>query len=171
VAYKAGDKAPSICEFVQAMCRRTDGHELEILIEPGRSIVAEAGVLLTRVLYRKSNGDREFVIVDAAMNDLIRPALYQSHHEIIPLRKSEAGDITADVVGPVCESGDFLARGRVMPNVLPGDLLAVCTAGAYGFVASSNYNSRPRPPEILVEGGGYRVIRKREQYDDLTRGE
>jgi diaminopimelate decarboxylase len=171
VAYKAGDKAPSICEFVQAMCRRTDGHELEILIEPGRSIVAEAGVLLTRVLYRKSNGDREFVIVDAAMNDLIRPALYQSHHEIIPLRKSEAGDITADVVGPVCESGDFLARGRVMPNVLPGDLLAVCTAGAYGFVASSNYNSRPRPPEVLVEGGGYRVIRKREQYDDLTRGE
>jgi diaminopimelate decarboxylase len=171
VAYKAGDKAPSICEFVQAMCRRTAGHELEILIEPGRSIVAEAGVLLTRVLYRKSNGDREFVIVDAAMNDLIRPALYQSHHEIIPLRKSEAGAITADVVGPVCESGDFLARGRVMPNVLPGDLLAVCTAGAYGFVASSNYNSRPRPPEILVEGGGYRVIRKREQYDDLTRGE
>ena len=171
VAYKPGDKAPSICEFVQAMCRRTAGHELEILIEPGRSIVAEAGVLLTRVLYRKSNGDREFVIVDAGMNDLIRPALYQSHHEIVPLRRSEAGSITADVVGPVCESGDFLARARVMPNVLPGDLLAVCTAGAYGFVASSNYNSRPRPPEILVEGDGYRVIRKREQYDDLTRGE
>jgi diaminopimelate decarboxylase len=171
VAYKSGDKTPSICEFIQAMCRRTAGHELEILIEPGRSIVAEAGVLLTRVLYRKSNGDREFVIVDAAMNDLIRPALYQSHHEIIPLRKREGGKITADVVGPVCESGDFLARGREMPNVLPGDLLAVCTAGAYGFVASSNYNSRPRPPEILVEGDGYRVVRKREQYDDLTRGE
>jgi diaminopimelate decarboxylase len=171
VAYKPGDKSPSICEFIQAMCRRTDGHDLELLIEPGRSIVAEAGVLLTRVLYRKSNGDRQFIIVDAAMNDLIRPALYQSHHEIIPLRKNQGNTIVADVVGPVCESGDFLARAREMPNVLPGDLLAVCTAGAYGFVASSNYNSRPRPPEILVEGDRYRVIRKREQYDDLIRGE
>ena len=171
VAYKPGDQAPSICEFIQAMCRRTAGHGLEILIEPGRSIVAEAGVLLTRVLYRKSNGDRQFIIVDAAMNDLIRPALYQSHHEIVPLRKNPGPTIVADVVGPVCESGDFLARGREMPNVLPGDLLAVCTVGAYGFVASSNYNSRPRPPEILVEGEGYRVIRKRENYDDLVRGE
>jgi diaminopimelate decarboxylase len=128
-------------------------------------------VLLTRVLYRKSNGDRHFVIVDAAMNDLIRPALYQSHHEIVPLRKNQGGTIIADVVGPVCESGDFLAREREMPNVLPGDLLAVCTAGAYGFVAASNYNARPRPPEILVEGDRYRVIRKRETYDDLVRGE
>jgi len=176
VAYKPGDQAPSICEYIQAMCQRTAGHGLEILIEPGRSIVAEAGVLLTRVLYRKSNGDRQFIIVDAAMNDLIRPALYQSHHEIIPLRRNQAstpqgGAIVADVVGPVCESGDFLARAREMPNVLPGDLLAVCTAGAYGFVAASNYNSRPRPPEILVEGDRYRVIRKREQYGDLVRGE
>jgi diaminopimelate decarboxylase len=105
------------------------------------------------------------------MNDLIRPALYQSHHEIVPLRKTQGDSIIADVVGPVCESGDFLARARAMPNVLPGDLLAVCTAGAYGFVAASNYNSRPRPPEILVEGDQYRVIRKREQYDDLVRGE
>jgi diaminopimelate decarboxylase len=171
VAYKPGDKALSICEYIQAMCGRTSGHGLEILIEPGRSMVAEAGVLLTRVLYRKSNGDREFIIVDAAMNDLIRPALYQSHHEIVPLRKNDGPGIVADVVGPVCESGDFLARARQMPNVLPGDLLAVCTAGAYGFVASSNYNARPRPPEILVEGSGYRVIRKRESYDDLVRGE
>ena len=164
-------QAPSICEFIQTMCARTAGHGLEILIEPGRSIVAEAGVLLTRVLYRKTNGDKEFVIVDAAMNDLIRPALYQSHHEIVPLRESGAGTITADVVGPVCETGDFLARDREMANVLPGDLLAVCTAGAYGFVAASNYNARPRPPEILVEGDRYRVIRKRETYEDLIRGE
>jgi diaminopimelate decarboxylase len=171
VAYKPGDKAPSICEFVQAMCQRTAGHGLEILIEPGRSIVAEAGVLLTRVLYRKSNGQRQFVIVDAAMNDLIRPALYQSHHEIVPLRQNQAGTIIADVVGPVCESGDFLARAREMPNVLPGDLLAVLTAGAYGFVTASNYNARLRPPEILVEGDRYRVIRQREKYDDLVRGE
>jgi diaminopimelate decarboxylase len=153
------------------MCARTAGHGLEILIEPGRSIVAEAGLLLTRVLYRKTNGDREFVIVDAAMNDLIRPALYQSYHQIVPLRENQAGTITADVVGPVCESGDFLARDREMPNVMPGDLLAVCTAGAYGFVAASNYNARPRPPEILVEDDGFRVIRKREKYDDLIRGE
>jgi diaminopimelate decarboxylase len=171
VAYKPGDKALSIAEFIGAMRQKTAGHGLEILIEPGRSIVAEAGVLLTRVLYRKTNGEREFVIVDAAMNDLIRPALYHSHHEIIPLRENQAGTITADVVGPVCESGDFLARGREMANVMPGDLLAVCTAGAYGFVAASNYNARPRPPEILVEGDGYRVIRKRETYDDLIRGE
>lgn len=171
VAYKPGDKAMSICDYIQALCEHTAGRGLEILIEPGRSMVAEAGLLLTRVLYRKSNGDREFIIVDAAMNDLIRPALYQSHHEIVPLRKSDGPGIIADVVGPVCESGDFLARARAMPNVLPGDLLAVCTAGAYGFVASSNYNARLRPPEILVEGGGYRVIRKRETYDDLVRGE
>jgi len=171
VAYQSGDRTPSICDFIQAMCGRAAGHGLEILIEPGRSIVAEAGLLLTRVLYRKSNGDKQFVIVDAAMNDLIRPALYQSHHEIVPLRKNQGDTIIADVVGPVCESGDFLARARGMPNVLPGDLLAVCTAGAYGFVAASNYNSRLRPPEILVEGDRYRVIRQREKYDDLIRGE
>ena len=171
VAYKPSEKAPAICEFIRAMCQRTAGHGLEILVEPGRSIVAEAGLLLTRVLYRKANGAREFVIVDAAMNDLIRPALYQSHHEIVALRKHQGSTITADVVGPVCESGDFLARARELPNVLPGDLLAVCTAGAYGFVAASNYNARPRPPEILVAGDHYRVIRARENYEDLVRGE
>ncbi|HEX4595282.1 MAG TPA: diaminopimelate decarboxylase [Bryobacteraceae bacterium] len=171
VPYKPGEQAPDIREYVHAMCERVKGHNLEILIEPGRSIVAEAGVLLTRVLYRKINGDREFVIVDAAMNDLIRPALYHSHHEIIPLRQNQAGTITADVVGPVCESGDFLARGREIANVMPGDLLAVCTVGAYGFVAASNYNARPRVPEILVEGGKYRVVRKRETNEDLIRGE
>jgi diaminopimelate decarboxylase len=171
VPYKTGDKSPSICEYIQAMRSKVSGHNLEILIEPGRSIVAESGLLLTRVLYRKTNGDKEFVIVDAGMNDLIRPALYHAHHEIIPLRESHSGTITADVVGPVCETGDFLARGREMANVMPGDLLAVCTAGAYGFVAASNYNSRPRPPEILIEGATYRVIRKRETYDDLIRGE
>ncbi len=171
VPYKPGEVAPDVRDYVRAMCERVKGHELEILIEPGRSIVAEAGVLLTRVLYRKINGDRQFVIVDAGMNDLIRPALYHSHHEIIPLRQNQAGTIIADVVGPVCESGDFLARGREIANVMPGDVLAVCTAGAYGFVAASNYNARPRAPEILVEGGKYRVIRKRESLEDLIRGE
>jgi diaminopimelate decarboxylase len=140
-------------------------------VEPGRSIVGPAGVLLTRVLYRKKNGAKEFIVVDAAMNDLIRPALYRAHHEIIPLRTNPLPPVIADVVGPVCETGDFLAREREMDNVMPGDFLAVCTAGAYGFVQSSNYNSRLRPPEVLVEGGAYRVIRKRENYDDLVRGE
>jgi diaminopimelate decarboxylase len=171
VPYKPADKAPGIREYIQAMCRSVCNHGLEILIEPGRSIVAEAGVMLTRVLYRKSNGAKQFVIVDAGMNDLIRPALYQSHHQIIPLRENTTGTMIADVVGPVCETGDFLARNREIAQSLPGDYLAVCTAGAYGFVASSNYNARPRPPEILVEGGRYRVIRKRETYEDLIRGE
>jgi len=171
VPYKPGEAAPDIRDYVRAMCERVAGHNLEILIEPGRSIVAEAGVLLTRVLYRKTNGDRQFVIVDAAMNDLIRPALYHSYHEIIPLRENKGGMITADVVGPVCETGDFLARGREIANVMPGDLLAVCTTGAYGFVAASNYNARPRAPEVLVEGGKYRVVRKRESLEDLIRGE
>src|ERR1035438_8328960 len=121
---------------------------LHVMVEPGRSIVGPAGVLLTRVLYRKQNGDKEFVIVDAAMNDLIRPSLYRAHHEIIPLRKNSLPPLTADVVGPVCETGDFLARDRRMANAMPGDFLAVCTAGAYGFVQSSNYNSRPRAPEV-----------------------
>jgi diaminopimelate decarboxylase len=141
------------------------------MVEPGRSIVGAAGVLLTRVLYRKKNGPKEFVVVDAAMNDLIRPSLYRAHHEIIPLRKNPLPAITADVVGPVCESGDFLARDRTMANVMPGDYLAVCAAGAYGFVLSSNYNSRPRSPEVLVDGERYQVIRKRETYEDLVRGE
>ena len=130
-----------------------------------------AGVLLTRVLYRKKSGPKEFVVVDAAMNDLIRPSLYRAHHEIIPVRSRNLPEITADVVGPVCETGDFLARDRRMANVMSGDYLAVCTAGAYGFVLSSNYNSRPRAPEVLVEGGAGRVIRRREAFEDLVRGE
>jgi diaminopimelate decarboxylase len=141
------------------------------MIEPGRSIVAAAGVLLTRVLYRKRNGEKEFLIVDAAMNDLIRPSLYRAHHEIVPLRKNALPPVTVDVVGPVCETGDFLARDRVMANAMPGDFLAVRTAGAYGFVLSSNYNSRPRAPEVLVDGATWRIIRQRENYQDLVRGE
>ena len=171
VAYKPADAAPSIAGFIAAMGEKIQGKSLTVMIEPGRSIVGEAGVLLTRVLYRKANGAKQFVIVDAGMNDLIRPALYQSHHEIVPLRRSGAGTIVADVVGPVCESGDFLARDREIANVLPGDLLAVCTVGAYGFVAASNYNTRPRAAEVLVEDGSWRVVRKRETLEDLIRGE
>jgi diaminopimelate decarboxylase len=153
------------------MCARVAGHGFHVTIEPGRSIVGAAGVLVTRVLYRKQTGDKEFVVVDAAMNDLIRPALYSAHHEILPLREAEGASIRADVVGPVCESGDFLARDRMLPNLLPGDALAICTAGAYGFVQSSNYNARPRAAEVLVDGATWRVVRARETYDDLVRGE
>jgi diaminopimelate decarboxylase len=171
VAYHAGEDAPAIRAFVQSLQDRLRASGLHVMVEPGRSIVGPAGVLLTRVLYRKRNGEKEFAIVDAAMNDLIRPSLYRAHHDIIPLRKNDLPPITADVVGPVCETGDFLARDRRIANAMPGDFLAICTAGAYGFVQSSNYNSRPRAPEVLVEGGGYRVIRQRETFQDLIHGE
>jgi diaminopimelate decarboxylase len=142
------------------------------MLEPGRSIVAEAGALLTRVLLVKQNGVKTFVIVDAAMNDLIRPALYQAHHEIVPVHAPlDNVFVTADVVGPVCESGDFFARGRELPALKPGDLVAIKTAGAYGFVLASNYNSRPRACELLVKDGHVTTIRKRETYADLLRGE
>jgi diaminopimelate decarboxylase len=172
VPYKPADTAPEVRGFIAQVREKVRGRDLEVMVEPGRSIVGEAGVLLTRVLYRKRTGRKEFVVVDAAMNDLIRPSLYQSHHEIIPLRRIVSrGAVLADVVGPVCETGDFLARDRELANVFPGDLLAVCTAGAYGFVLASNYNSRPRPPEILVEGSSWRTLRARETYEDLVRGE
>jgi diaminopimelate decarboxylase len=171
VAYQPGEKTPAISSFIESLKARLRQSGLAVMVEPGRSIAGPAGILLTRVLYRKKNGTKEFVIVDAAMNDLIRPALYKAHHEVIPVRRNTLPPITADVVGPVCETGDFLARDRRMSNVMPGDFLAVCTAGAYGFVQSSNYNSRPRAPEVLVEGAGWRVIRQRETYEDLVRGE
>jgi diaminopimelate decarboxylase len=171
IAYRQGEQAPPIRAFIESLNGRLRASGLSIMVEPGRSIAGPAGVLLARVLYRKRNGPKEFVVVDAAMNDLIRPALYRAHHEILPVRKSLLPPITADVVGPVCETGDFLARDRQMANVMPGDFLAVCAAGAYGFVQSSNYNSRPRAPEVLVEGGGYRIVRRRETFEDLVRGE
>jgi diaminopimelate decarboxylase len=171
VAYHAGEEAPQIRAFVECLRTRVRAADLRVMIEPGRSIVGPAGILLTRVLYRKKNGAKEFIVVDAAMNDLIRPALYKAHHEIVPLRKNSLPAVKADVVGPVCETGDFLARDREMANVMPGDYLAVCTAGAYGFVLSSNYNTRPRAPEVLVEGAQWRVVRERETYKDLVRGE
>jgi diaminopimelate decarboxylase len=175
VAYKPDDPVPAIGEFVAEILAKTAGRDLHVMIEPGRSIVANAGVLLTRVLYRKKTGEKDFVIVDAAMTDLIRPALYDAHHEILPVRAPQPGgpfgEIRADVVGPVCESGDFLAHDRTMPEVFPGDLLAICTTGAYGFVQSSTYNARPRAAEVLIEDGTARIVRTRETYDDLIRGE
>src|SRR5579864_6738032 len=171
IAYKEEDPAPEIHTFANCVQKRLQGRGLTVMVEPGRSIVGAAGVLLTRVLYRKRNVNKEFVVVDAAMNDLIRPSLYRSHHDILPLRKADRPEIVADVVGPVCETGDFLARDCKLAEVAPGDFLALMTAGAYGFVLSSNYNARRRPPEILVEGKKWRIIRTRENYEDLVRGE
>lgn len=144
----------------------------KIIMEPGRSIVGNAGILVTKVLYNKDGANKRFVIVDAAMNDLLRPSLYDAHHDIQPVIKNESSVVnTVDVVGPICESGDFLAKDRKMTQSQPGDLLAVMSAGAYGFTMSSNYNSRPRVPEVLVKGKDIIVIRKRESYEDLIRGE
>lgn len=171
VAYRPGEEAPGIAGFVREVCAKAAGHGLTLMMEPGRSVVGEAGVLLTRVLYRKRNGNKNFVIVDAAMNDLIRPTLYQAHHEILPISNGQERHITADIVGPVCETGDFFARDREIPDVQPGDLLALTTAGAYGFVQASNYNARLRAAEILVSGDTWRTVRERESYEDLIRGE
>ena len=171
VAYRRDQGTPVIEDHIQKLCDRIRGKNLHAGVEPGRSIVASAGALVARVLYRKKSGDKDFVIVDAAMNDLIRPALYQAHHEILPLRKANGNAIVADVVGPVCETGDFLAKDRELPELLPGDMVAVLTAGAYGFSQASNYNTRPRAAEVLVEEGTFRTIRRRESYEDLIRGE
>ena len=145
----------------------------EVLLEPGRVLVGNAGILLTQVLYVKRNGRRTFVVVDAAMNDLVRPSLYDAHHDIEPVSAPRAGDreIVCDVVGPVCESADFLAKGRRMREPRAGDLLAVRSAGAYGFAMSSNYNARPRAAELLVDGERALLARRRETYVDLVRGE
>ncbi|HYK36500.1 diaminopimelate decarboxylase [Alloacidobacterium sp.] len=158
-----------IQQYALALLRKLRPIEnLRLLLEPGRFIVAQAGALLTRVLYVKKNGEKTFVVTDAAMNDLIRPALYQAHHDIVPVVRSKgARKKVVDVVGPVCESGDFFARDRGLPELKPGDLVAILDAGAYGLSLSSNYNSRPRPAEVLVDGKRARLIRRRETMDDL----
>lgn len=172
VPYRPGDARPDIGEFLSAIRDLVKDRGLTLLFEPGRSIVAESGALLTRLLYRKPGTGKEFMVVDAAMTELIRPALYGAYHEIVPLRTSRVpGTVTADVVGPVCESADFLAKNRELPQVMPGEYMAVMTAGAYGWVASSNYNARTRAAEVLVDGSEWRIVRRRESYEDLVRGE
>ena len=172
MAYRPEERASSIHEFVGYLKQRLAGTDVELMLEPGRSVVAEAGVLLAKVLYEKQNGGKRFVILDAGMNDLIRPVLYQAHHQIVPVvERREAPIVVADIVGPVCETGDFFARNREIPEVHAGDLVAIRTAGAYGFVQASNYNSRRRPCELIVSGAAVHVARQRESYDDLIRGE
>jgi diaminopimelate decarboxylase len=159
--------------YADALAKAIAGLDsITLLLEPGRFLVAQAGALVTRVLYVKKNGEKTFVITDAGMNDLIRPALYQAHHEIVPVtRRKGARKITADIVGPVCETGDFFARDRELPAVAPGDLLAILDAGAYGMSIASNYNSRPRPAEVLVQGKRTRLIRRRETMADIMAAE
>ncbi len=167
------EKPPLPQDLADAVSPLVQGLNLTLVMEPGRVIVGNAGILVTKALYEKVGEAKRFIIVDAAMNDLIRPSLYSAYHEIRPVSESllQRPKHVVDVVGPVCESGDFLAKDRTLPEVKPGDLLAVMSAGAYGFVMASNYNSRPRVPEVLVKEGEVHVIRARETYEDLVKGE
>lgn len=174
IPYKDDDRVFTeyAAEYAEAVLKPLRGLRVHLLLEPGRCIVGPAGVLLTRVLYRKTNDGKKFLVVDAAMNDLLRPSLYNAYHEIIPIQ-SGASDSreTVDVVGPVCETGDFFARDRELPVMQEGDLIALLDAGAYGMALASNYNTRPRPAEVLVDGRSVRVIRRRETVTDLLRTE
>jgi diaminopimelate decarboxylase len=178
--------AEYVANYARAVTNPLRGLNLHLLLEPGRAIVGPAGVLLTSVLYRKQNDGKKFLVVDAAMNDLIRPALYGAHHEIVPVVQSEiqgeaqrearsknlpAKKEIVDVVGPICESGDFFARDRELPRTEEGDLLVILDAGAYGMVLASNYNTRPRPAEVLVSGKSVKVIRRRETVRELYSSE
>lgn len=158
-------------EYARAIIQGLEGLDITLILEPGRVIVGNAGILLTEVQYIKETDTKTFVIVDGGMNDLIRPALYGSYQAICPVVESQAETIVADVVGPICESGDFFAKDREIARPRRGDLLAVMSAGAYGFTMASNYNSHPKPPEVLVDGNQYYVVRKRESFDDLINGE
>ena len=165
------EKAPSPQAFAAAVAPAVKQASLALVCEPGRYLVANAGVLVTKVLYRKHAGGKDFVVVDAGMTDFVRPSHYNAHHEIVPLTDGDRAEEVVNVVGPICESGDFLGLDRKLPPVEAGEYLAVLGTGAYGFVMSSTYNQRPRPPEVLVEGDRYYVARQRETLEDLLRGE
>ena len=171
IPYK--DETPPLPkDLAQAIRPLLKNCECTIVMEPGRAIVGNAGILVTSALYHKDGGEKRFLIVDAGMNDLIRPSLYEAYHDIRPVvEPAKAAEAVFDVVGPICESGDFLAKDRTMPEIHQGELLAVMSAGAYGFSMSSNYNSRPRAAEVLVRGNDYYVVRERETYTDLVNGE
>lgn len=168
ITYK-DESPPHPKEYARALIKEAEGLNAKLIFEPGRVIVGNSGILLTRVLYTKETVDKRFIIVDGGMNDLIRPSLYKAYHEILKITESEKSlRVVADVVGPICESGDFFARERELPEFKPGDLMAVMSAGAYGFSMASNYNSRPRPPEVLVHGDEYTIVRRRETYEDIV---
>ncbi len=183
-AHYEGEEAPPAKAYAERIVPLLRGQDLRIILEPGRSISANAGILLTRTTYVKRGGDKQFLIVDGSMTELIRPALYDAYHFVWPVKPgagfspasrirgvSFPGTVEVDIVGPVCETGDFLARGRALPPVQRGDLIAIFTAGAYGFVMASHYNSRPNAAEVLVDGAQFRNIRRRETYEDLIAAE
>ena len=170
ITYK-DEVPPHPTEYARAIIDAAAGLPATFIFEPGRVIVGNAGILVTKVLYRKRQGKRRFLIVDAAMNDLIRPALYDSYQELLPVTQKNGRRETLDVVGPICESGDFFAKGRRFPWLKAGSLVSIMSAGAYGFTMASNYNSRPRIPEVMVRGDRFMVVRERENYRDLLRGE
>jgi diaminopimelate decarboxylase len=165
------ESPPHPREYARAIEDELRVENLTLILEPGRVIVGNAGILVTKVLYTKSTKEKTFFIVDAAMNDLIRPSLYGSYHAIQPVKIEGRERVTADIVGPICESGDFLAKGREVERYEPGELMAVMSAGAYGFSMSSNYNSRPRACEVMVKGDDFHTIRARERFEDLIKGE
>jgi len=166
------DETPlPIDKYAESIVKQLQGMDLQLVLEPGRVLVGNAGILVTKVLYRKTGKVKNFIIVDAGMNDLMRPTLYKAFHAIEPVVESQCDPIVADVVGPICESGDFLAVDRKMCAVQGGDLLAIMSAGAYGYVMSSNYCSRPRVAEVMVKDGQFHVVKTRENYEDLVRGE
>ncbi|MFH1037746.1 MAG: diaminopimelate decarboxylase [PVC group bacterium] len=170
VSYR-GEDPPAAAAYAAALAPLLKGIDLVLVLEPGRYITGNAGALLVRVLQVKKKKKKNFIVVDGAMNDLVRPALYGAYHQIVPVRPGKVGHLRADVVGPICETGDLLGEGRLLPEPAAGDFLAVMSAGAYGYVMSSNYNSRPRPAEVMVREGEFGIIRRRETYRDLIRGE
>jgi len=170
ITYK-NEAPPAPKELSDAIYTRLTHRDITLLLEPGRYLVGDAGVLMTRVLYRKDSGSKHFIIVDAAMNDLARPALYDAYHGVFPLIEKKGKKITADIVGPVCEAGDYLARARTLVLPEQGEGMVIATAGAYGYVMGSQYNSRPRPPEVIIHGHKWTVVKERETLEDLVRGE
>jgi diaminopimelate decarboxylase len=163
----AAEQPLALDRLAEGIATRLQGTPFRLIVEPGRAIVGDAGALLARVLFVKRSQQKNFIVVDAGMNDLMRPTLYGSYHEIVPVERRSREKLTADVVGPLCETGDFLAQDRAIPDVEPGDLLAILTVGAYGYVLASNYNTRPRPAEVLVDGEKVELIRPRERLEDL----
>jgi len=164
------EEPPHPGEYAKAILPLVNEHGFNLVLEPGRSIAGNAGIFITKVLYLKDHNKKEFVIVDAGMNDLLRPSLYSAYHHVLPVKKNQRKKITSDIVGPICESGDFLAKDREINRLSQGELIAVMSAGAYGFTMSSNYNSRPRVAEVLVKENEFFVVRERETYRDLTKG-
>ena len=167
----SAQRPPSPADYAAAVQAAVGDLDCEIVLEPGRSLTANAGIFVTRVLYTKGSDEKSFVVVDGGMNDLLRPALYGAYQRIEPVGQARPGVQKVDIVGPVCESGDFFAKDRSFPSVEEGDLVAVRSAGAYGFSMSSNYNGRPRAAEVLVRGDRFEVVRERESLEDLVRGE